>query len=342
MATESNVYQTSLDERFTFLKQAGKGTYGTTWIAEDKTMFGRKVAIKAISKTSTSRSCFKKELKYSKHLAKHPYIITTHDTAYETKTSYVMVQDYATGGDLFDAIEPEVGLAESKARVYLREIAKALEYMHSKKLVHRDIKPENIVLGDAEGSYVQLIDFGMTLRAGTHVSRVCGSIPYTPPEICNASEESGFFVHSSCDVWSTGVLLFCMLTGSFPWEQATLSDPNFYEFVQWQSGVTSKPPRMWQQFSPRLLELFSKLLALEAKDRCKISEVYKYLSEPWFLDSSEEVVDAFGSDVYRDYMGEAFDTYKNSPQCGLSAQSDWLPGTHSSVPSHYQLSVTAC
>lgn len=319
MADTAN-YQTSLDERYTFIKPAGKGTYGTTWIAQDKTT-GQKVAIKAIGKAATTRSCFKKELKYGKHLSKHPHIITTHDTAYETKTSYVMVQDYARGGDLFDAIEPEVGLPESKARTYIYQIARGLEFMHSKKLVHRDIKPENIVLGDEKGTYVQIIDFGMTLRTGTHVSRVCGSIPYTPPEICNASDETGFFVDPSCDVWSMGVLLFCMLTGSFPWEQATLSDPNYYEFVQWQTGMAPKPPRMWQNFSPRLLQLFNKMLAMHPQDRCDATEVYKYLNDPWFinytipLSDSHREVDFFH---HNNQFSTVYDGY-NVGGCGLSA-----------------------
>ena len=281
----SDASNTSLDDRYTFIKQAGQGTYGTTWIAEDKAT-GKLVAIKAINKNNTRRSDFKKELKYGRYLGNHPNIITTYENAYETKTSYVMVQEFATGGDLFDAIEPEVGLKESTAKRYLHQITKAVEYMHSKKLVHRDIKPENIVLGDKEGSFVQLIDFGMTLRTGTHVPKVCGSIPYTPPEICNASDEVGFLADPSCDVWSVGVLLFCMLTGSFPWEQATLDDPNYYEFVQWQNGVTIKPPQMWRRFSPRLLKLFNRLLAADVKDRCDIAEVYNYLEDAWYPNTS--------------------------------------------------------
>lgn len=325
-STSTSVYQTSLDERFTFIRQAGKGTYGTTWIALDKET-NSKVAIKAINKNTTNRTSFKKELKYSKHLSKHENIIKTHDTAFETKTCYVMVQDYAPGGDLFDAIEPEVGLEASKARVYFGQIAKALEFMHGKKLVHRDLKPENVVLGDDEGTFIKLIDFGMTLRTGTHVSRVCGSIPYTPPEICNAKDEVGFFVEPSCDVWSAGVLLFCMLTGSFPWEQATLSDPNFSDFVQWQTGK-GRVPHMWRSFSPQLLELFSKLLALDPKDRCKINEVHKYLKEPWY---NTEIYSSSTSTSTRYQPNTAgysqscyevdqfMDSYKASPsQCGLS------------------------
>ena len=279
---QTTAYRTSLEEGFTFIAQVGQGTYGTAWLAEDKAT-GQKVIIKAVNKNTTNRASFKRELKYSKYLAKHANIINTHDTAYETKTSYVMVQDYASGGDLFDAIEPEVGLEESKARRYIYQIAKAVEYMHSKKLVHRDIKPENVVLGDTQGSFVELIDFGMTLRTGAHVPRVCGSIPYTAPEICTASDETGFFVEPACDVWSVGILLFCMLTGSFPWEQATLSDPNYYEFVQWQNGATIKPPYMWQNFSPRLLQLFNKLLAMDPQDRCEVTEIYNYLNDLWLL-----------------------------------------------------------
>ena len=240
-------------------------------------MTGKRVVIKDISKANSSRSDFKRELKYAKCLSKHENIITTHDSAYETKSSYIMVQDFASGGDLFDAIEPEVGLKESTTKKYLRQICRAVEFMHSKNLVHRDIKPENIVLADKEGSSVQLIDFGMTLKVGTHVPVVCGSVPYIPPEICSAPDEVVFFVDTSCDVWSVGILLFCMLTGSFPWEQATLSDPNYYEFVQWQCGATSKPPLVWKSFSPKLLSLFNKMLAMHPEDRCSITEVYKYL-----------------------------------------------------------------
>ena len=323
--------QTSLDERFTFLKQAGKGTYGTAWIAEDKTN-GERVIIKAINKATTKRADFKRELKYSKHLGKHANIISTHETAFETKTSYVMVQDYAPGGDLFDAIEPEVGLPEHKARKYIYQIAKAVEFMHSKKLVHRDIKPENIVLGDKEGSFVKLIDFGMTLRFGTHVPRICGSIPYTPPEICSAPEERGFFAESSCDVWSVGVLLFCMLTGSFPWEQATLSDPNYYEFVQWQTGITIRPPRMWQNFSPRLMSLFNQLLAMDPRDRCGIKEVYKYINDVWFTSTdiplSDSICDVSIFQHLNNYMDISDNDLATTNHYGLSADHVFSSSTH--------------
>ena len=265
----------NLDERFAFIEKAGQGSYGTTWLAEDRTN-GYMVAVKSISKNSTSRADFKNELKHGALVSSHPNIISTHDTAYETNTSYVMVQDYVAGGDLFDAIQPHVGLPEHKAKKYICQIAEAVDYMHSKNLVDRDIKLENIVLGDKNGSFVQLIDFGLTVRTGTHVSCVSGTIPYTVPEICNASNGTGFHVDPSSDVWSVGILFFCMLTGSFPWEQATLSDPNYNKFIQWQTDVTNTPPPTWQNVPPCLLSLFSGLLAMNPRDRCHITETLKY------------------------------------------------------------------
>ena len=110
----------------------------------------------------------------------------------------------------------------------------------------------------------------------------------------------------SCDVWSVGILLFCMLTGTFPWEQATLSDSNYYKFVQWQCRATSKPPCIWQNFSPELLSLFNKMLAMHPEDRCSITEVYKYLNESWL------VVD----NSFRMYTHCS----ESSQQCGLNSE----------------------
>ena len=205
---------TCIDAQYEFIDIVGKGTYGTAWIAKDK-QTGNRVVVKAVKKINTGKSVFKKEYKYSRSLSSHPNIIKTFDVAFETSKCFVMIQEFAPYGDLFDAIIPEQGMGEQKVKYTILQIADALHYMHSRRLVHRDVKPENIVIMDKLHRNIKLIDFGMTLRSGSHVARVCGSIPYTPPEICQASLTDGFFVNSGNDVWSLGVLLFCMLTGKF-------------------------------------------------------------------------------------------------------------------------------
>ena len=202
-------------------------------------------------------------------------------------------------GDLFEAITPQVGLPEAQAKNAARQIASALEFMHSKNLVHRDIKPENILLFDEKATKVKLMDFGMTKKAGTLVRKVSAGIPYTPPEICEALKGERYTVETSADVWAFAVLLFCCLTGNFPWELAHPKDSYFHEFVQWQKRKRTKTPSQWKRFSPRLMRLFRRLLEIKSDKRCGIKEVAKFIDDPWLVESkssteaetSEEVTD---------------------------------------------------
>uniref|UniRef100_A0A673ICP7 Brain specific kinase 146 n=1 Tax=Sinocyclocheilus rhinocerous TaxID=307959 RepID=A0A673ICP7_9TELE len=177
-----------------------------------------------------------------------------------------------------------VGLPEPVAKRCVHQVAIALEYLHSKKLVHRDIKPENILIFDKECRKVKLSDFGMTRRAGSPVKRVSGTIPYTAPELCDSSKHEGFCVDYSTDVWAFGVLLFCMLTGNFPWEKAMPSDSFYEEFVRWQRWRMVAVPSQWRRFTDEALRMFRKLLALEQERRCSVKEVFAHFGHCWMLD----------------------------------------------------------
>jgi serine/threonine-protein kinase SBK len=141
--------------------------------------------------------------------------------------------------------------------------------------VHRDVKPENVIIFDADFHKVKLIDFGMTRKCGSYVRRLIGSIPYSPPEVCDAVNND-ILVSTAMDVWAFGVLLFCCLTGNkrmfiyhkkkeqmnfflgnFPWEHA-------HEYIQWlrhhQLQRRYKLPSQWYRFSNRLMRLFRKML----------------------------------------------------------------------------------
>ena len=291
-STSEHLPYLELSEHYTVLEKLGSGTYGKVLLAECQET-GTKVALKILPKASTKVRDFIREFNYSYYLSPHRSIINTFDVAFETDDAYAFAQEHAPMGDAFEAITPQVGMPESKAKSLIKQVASALEFIHSKNLVHRDIKPENVLLFDTDCQKVKLMDFGMTRKVGTMVRKTGGSIPYTPPEVCEAVKNERYTVETNMDVWACGVLLFCALTGNFPWENAHRKDVYFNEFVLWQKRKTTRIPSQWKRFTPRLMRLFRKILEPKPDKRCSIKEVLKYINDSWlqYDDKNEDDVD---------------------------------------------------
>ena len=291
-STSDNLLQLNLKDHYEILRDLGRGTYGKVVLAKCMET-GTHVALKVLPKNSTKLKEFQREFQYSYFLSPHSNIVDTYNVAFETRSSFVFAQEYAPVGDLFDAIPPQIGMNERDVKVVVRQVASALEFMHSKQLVHRDIKPENVLIFEHDFSKVKLMDFGMTRKDGTVIRKTNGSIPYTPPEICEAVRNETITVTSHGDVWAFGVLLFCMLTGNFPWENADIGDIYFNEFVSWQRRKSTKIPSQWKRFTPRLLRFFRKSLDIKLERRCQVKEIGKYFNDSWILPvkSSDESTD---------------------------------------------------
>ncbi|XP_067286223.1 serine/threonine-protein kinase SBK1 [Pseudorasbora parva] len=278
-----NLEKVEVNKYYEVMRELGKGTYGKVDLVIHKTR-GTKMALKFLKKKSTKLKSFLREYSISLYLSPCPFVINMYGIAFETEEYYVFAQEYAPSGDLFDIIPPQVGLPEPVAKRCVHQVSIALDFLHSKKLVHRDIKPENILIFDRECRKVKLSDFGMTRRSGSPVKRVSGTIPYTAPELCAAAQAQGFTVGSSTDVWAFGVLIFCMLTGNFPWEKAQPADPFYEEFVRWQRRRSGSVPSQWRRFTDEALRMFRKLLALDPERRCSVKDVFVHFGQRWMLD----------------------------------------------------------
>eukprot|EP01156_Anaeramoeba_ignava_P011272 Anaeramoba_ignava/a482563_30.p1 GENE.a482563_30~~a482563_30.p1 ORF type:complete len:373 (+),score=134.91 a482563_30:1092-2210(+) len=141
----------------------------------------------------------------------HPHIIRLYEVL-ETKHRLFFVLEYACGGELFDYILGRGKLQEDQARKFFKQILEGVEYCHNLNIAHRDIKPENLLL-DRNGN-LKIIDFGFAnfLSPPNLCKTYCGSPSYSAPELIMGQQYSG----SKVDIWSIGVVLYCLLCGKLP------------------------------------------------------------------------------------------------------------------------------
>lgn len=124
-----------------------------------------------------------------------------------------LIMEYVSGGELFDFIQNQELMPERYVVYLFRQIIAALLYCHRIHIHHRDLKPENILI-DHETMQIKLVDFGMAALQpkGKYLSTPCGSPHYAAPELLQFKSYDG----GKADVWSCGVILYVMLTGTPP------------------------------------------------------------------------------------------------------------------------------
>ncbi|XP_044134495.1 serine/threonine-protein kinase SBK1-like [Bufo gargarizans] len=280
LLTSQNLPMIKVEDNYVIVKELGSGSYGHVLLALNQTK-GNLMALKFMQKNKTDLHVFLIEYCLSLCLSTHPCIIDTFGIAFQTERHYIFAQELAHD-NLFSLMKPQIGLPEISVKRCAIQLSSALEYMHKKGLVHRDIKPENILIFDQECRKVKLTDFGLSCRAGTYVESMPENLPYTAPEMCSLGTADKLNAQGSLDIWAFGVLLFCILTGYFPWTSAITADKNFVQYTKWQkSSRIFRLPNQWNTFSTEALEMLKKLLVPDATKRCDSMEVMKYVKSPW-------------------------------------------------------------
>lgn len=241
----------------------GSGTTGKVFKGTDLRDKNIEIAIKVIKKkkfSDTTMEDVKQEIKLLQQVD-HPNIVKYYET-YDDKNYIYLCMEYCSGGGLFKKVtDSQKNMEESEAAEIMKDILKALNHCHKQCIIHRDIKPDNIMYG-SDGQ-IKLVDFGFAIvQHGKGKQDVCGTPYYLAPEVLSGK------YGKECDIWSTGVTLYQLLTGQYPFEGMSRSDV----FMRIKRGKFKMPP----DITSVCKDLIKRMLEVDPKKRITAAEALEH------------------------------------------------------------------
>lgn len=265
-------------------------------------------AVKIIEKVpGHSRTRVFKEIDTFHHCQGHTNIIQLVEY-FEEAEKFYLVFEKVRGGQLLDHIQRRKYFTEREAALIVKDVASALQFLHSKGIAHRDLKPENVLCVYKDSiTPVKLCDFdlgsGIKFHSGGGSDTTpmlltpVGSAEFMAPEIVEAfieDNEQDLKYDKRCDLWSLGVMLYILLCGYPPfsgqcgaacgWNQGEACDAcQANLFTNIQEGGFEFHAAEWAHVSAEAKDLISGLLVKDARLRLSASSV---LEHPWLKTSS--------------------------------------------------------
>lgn len=262
----------TLCNRYIFEKTLGAGAYGVVFKSRDKTTEAN-VAIKCICRKSVNYGDLVRHRKYGfipreafiLSGLNHPNIIKFVDVRHDESFFYIVTEFPEKGNvrDLFDFIEENESIDESRLRKVFIQVVQAIEYMHKNNYVHRDIKDENVIIDSSDNVF--LIDFGAANKIpqvmDDYFTDFCGTPHAMSPEIIHKVPYRGI----EQDIWGLGVLLYSLTYREVPFDgHDTIVTGNF------RSAGTSI------QVSASLKDLISSMLEINVTKRINMSGIFSH------------------------------------------------------------------
>ncbi|XP_016059202.1 PREDICTED: serine/threonine-protein kinase 32B [Miniopterus natalensis] len=206
-------------DHFQILRAIGKGSFGKVCIVRKRDT-RKTYAMKYMNK----RKCIERdevrnvfrELQIMQGL-EHPFLVNLW-YSFQDEEDMFMVVDLLLGGDLRYHLQQNVHFTESAVKLYICELALALDYLQRRHIIHRDIKPDNILLD--EHGHVHITDFNIAtvVKGAEKASSMAGTKPYMAPEVFQAYVDGGPGYSYPVDWWSLGVTAYELLRGWRPYE----------------------------------------------------------------------------------------------------------------------------
>ena len=279
-------------------KCIGEGAFSVVYLAvHSKTK--QKFACKVLTADSLADENlfvhFESEIRVL-HQMRNPNIVQFVDILRDSQFYYVFLE-YCPNGDVLNFIIQKKFLTEIEAKIMMKQLLNALEYMHSVRVIHRDLKPENLLLDETD--MVKVSDFGFAryIPQNCLVSTSCGSTAYASPECLRGGDYNGI----KSDMWSVGVILYAMVTGRLPW-----SEKNEIKMMDQIKGAQYQIPKYLSEDVKRLIR---SLINTDPKARPTCSEL---LQDPWFVGADTVAFDQERPGISLKYLDKFFGKDDNS------------------------------
>ncbi len=244
------------DGRYKVVRKLGTGGMANVYLAEDQEL-GRRVALKMLDDRHAQDEQFverfRREAKNAAGLS-HPNIVSIYDRG-EAEGTYYIAMEYLEGRTLKELLVARGPTPIAVAIDYARQILAALGFAHRNHVVHRDIKPHNVAV--APDGRLKVMDFGIA-RAGasqmTETGSIIGTAQYLSPE-----QAKGAPVTPASDIYSVGIVLYEMLTGSVPFTGDTPLEIAMKHLSAIPEAPSAKRPEVPHELDSIVLRALAKL-----------------------------------------------------------------------------------
>ncbi|XP_013100950.2 serine/threonine-protein kinase grp [Stomoxys calcitrans] len=276
-------------EGWTLAQTLGEGAYGEVKLLINR-QTGEAVAMKMVDlkKHSDAIVSVRKEICIQKML-QDQHILRFFGNRSHGHIEYIFLE-YAAGGELFDRIEPDIGMPQHEAQRYFTQLLSGMQYLHQRGITHRDLKPENLLLDEHDN--IKISDFGMATMFRCKgkerlLDKRCGTLPYVAPEVLLKPYHA-----QPADIWSCGIILVTMLAGELPWDEPSVQ---CQEFINWKDNDRWTTQTPWSKLDTLAISLLRKVLATNPTYRMTLDKI---MSHKWcnmeFIDSdrSRDLVDS--------------------------------------------------
>ena len=273
----------------------GQGAFGKVNLGLN-VLTGRVVAIKSFNKNNFDvNSDFIKKIIYETNLMKklNHKNVTKILEMFEDDKYILIIMEYINGGNLFSFVKKRRKLSEKISKFLFKQIILGLQHIHSHNIVHRDVKLENILI-DLNNT-IKICDFGIGRVLSNPDDLLydqCGTPMYMAPEILFSSKEKGY-KGFPIDIWSAGIALYIMLSGTLPFsvkkEDSLLeleNNKNKKKNMALKQAIMYSQPKKIEKISPKAKDLLHGLLNKDPNKRLTIEQI---LNHPWLKEEEDDL-----------------------------------------------------